>query len=209
MLKLFQVCFFTGLFYTVISFVLGQIFEFAGGGGGETDAVIDMDLDVDLDMDLDASADMASTVEMTAGAELPNVTVSPIKPIVIASFITVFGGVGIICIKKGFTMLMAFAAALALAALISYCIFRFIVVPLYRAQNTSTVSRKELKGGLAKVTLTIKGSSYGKILYKVNGNTYTAPARSVDNTDIENGANVVIIDIEKNTFLVKKIKGGN
>ena len=202
MLKVFQVCFYTGLFYTIISFLLGQIFEFAGGGGGDVDASVDFDVDVDVDMDVSGGADA------DAGG-LSAAHVSPLKPIVIASFITVFGGVGIICVKKDISIMFAALIAFALAAAVSFSLYKFIVVPLYKAQNTSATSYKEMKGGLAKISLAIKGSSYGRISYVINGNTYSAPARSIDNTDIEKGANVVIINIEKNTFYVKKIKGGN
>ncbi len=189
MLKLFQVCFFTGLFYAIISFLLGHIFEFAG-----VDADVDIDGGVDIDVDLDGG--------FSAGS------VSPLKPIVIASFVLVFGGVGIICLKKSLTEFVALILALSIGFLIAFILYRFLVVPLYRAQNTSAVSHRELIGTMAKVTLAIKGKAYGKIQYIVNGNTYGAPTKSVDDTDIEKGADVVIIEINKNTFYVKKIKGG-
>lgn len=192
MQKVFQICFYTGLLYTVISFLLGQIFEFAGGGGGDVDTSIDADVGGGVDLD-----------------GLSVATVSPLKPIVIASFVTVFGGVGIICLKKDLSIILSSIIALGIGFMISYILYKFIVVPLYKSQSTSAVSDRELIGGLAKTTLGIKGSSFGRISYIVNSNTYSAPARSVDDMDIEKGTNVVIIKIEKNIFYVKKIKGGN
>lgn len=182
MLKLFQVCFITGTLYTVISFILGHLLDFAG---------VDGDADIDLDGDV-------------AG-----VAVSPLKPITIASFVTVFGGVGMIFFKNGHGALIALAAALIIGFAVAFSIYRFIVVPLYKAQNTSAVSQKELIGCLAYAALSMQNKDFGKIRYTVEGNTYSAPAISIDGASIPKGVPVVVIDINKNVFYVKEVKGGN
>ena len=186
MLKLFQVCFITGTLYTVISFVLGHLLDFAG---------VDGDIDTDADIGLDG--------------DVSGVAVSPLKPITIASFVTVFGGVGMIFIKNGHGVLIALAAAMGIGFAVAFAIYRFIVVPLYKAQNTSAVSQKELIGCLAYAALNMKGETFGKIRYTVEGNTYSAPAKSIDGASIPTGAPVVVININKNVFYVKQVKGGN
>lgn len=198
MLKLFQVCFYTGALYTIISFVLGQLLDFAGVGG-------DVDADMDMDLDIDVDADTAIDVD----GNLPGTVISPLKPITIASFVTVFGGVGMIFLRYGHGILIATAAAAITAFTISFLLYRFLVVPLYRAQNTSAVSQKDLIGSMAKAALHMEGSKFGKINYTVEGNTYSAPAKSIDGAAIAKGVPVVIINIQKNIFYVKEIKGGN
>lgn len=194
MLQLFQVCFYTGVLYTVISFVLGHLLDFAGVGGD-----VDGDIDVDggIDSDFDLHGDMAG------------MSVSPLKPITIAAFVTVFGGTGMILLKNNYSAFVSLAAALVLGFATSYLLYRLIIVPLYRAQNTSAVSQAALVGSLAYAALPMKDKSYGKIRYTVEGNTYSAPAISVDGRVIAKGVPVVIIDIKKNTFYVKEIKGGS
>jgi membrane protein implicated in regulation of membrane protease activity len=196
MLKLFQVCFYTGVLYTVISFLLGHLLDFAGAG-----------IDVDVDVDVDISIDTDTGIDLDG--DIPGVAVSPLKPVTIAAFITVFGGTGMILLKNNYSALVALAAAAALGLSVSYMLYRFLIVPLSRAQNTSAVSQAELVGGLAYTSLAMKDKEYGKIKYTVEGNTYSAPAKSIDGRAIAKGVPVVIIDIKKNTFYVKEVKGGS
>jgi hypothetical protein len=194
MLKLFQVCFYTGVLYTVISFLLGNLLNFEGSG-------LDIDTDIDLDIDLDGGID--------SHGDLPGLSVSPLKPVTIAAFVTVFGGVGMILLKNNYSTLMAVIAAAALGLTVSFLLFRFIIVPLHNAQSTSAVSQKDLVGSLAYATLSMKDKGFGRIHYTVEGNTYSAPAISVDGRTIVKGVPVVIIDIKKNIFYVKEVKGGS
>jgi membrane protein implicated in regulation of membrane protease activity len=198
MLKLFQVCFYTGVLYTVISFILGHLLDFAGVGG---DIDVDIDVDVDIDIDVDGGID--------SHTDIAGVHVSPFKPITIAAFVTVFGGVGMIFLKNNYNALVALAAAAVFGFATSYLLYRFLLVPLYRAQNTSAVSQAELVGSLAYTALSMKDESFGKIRYTVEGNTYSAPAKSVDGRVIAKGVPVVIINIKKNIFYVKEVKGGS
>jgi len=194
MLKLFQVCFYTGVLYTVISFILGHLLDFAGVEGH-------VDTHVDLNTHVDGGVDFHS--------DMSGVSVSPLKPVTIAAFVTVFGGTGIIFLNNNYNAIIAVAAAAALGLTVSYMLYRLIIVPLSRAQNTSAVSQVELVGSLAYAALAMKDKNFGKIHYTVEGNTYSAPAKSIEGKFIAKGAPVVIIDISKNIFYVKEIKGGS
>ena len=86
---IFLIAFIVGILYTLISFLLGQIVDFAGG-----------DIDVDFEW------------ENIGFFDIP---ISPLKPVVIASFITVFGGVGILAYRyQGFPFLFSFLASICL-----------------------------------------------------------------------------------------------
>lgn len=176
MLRLFQICFYTGILFTVVSFLMGQLFDF-------------LNFDGDLDMD----------------GDIFGIALSPLKPIIIMSFITTLGGVGIISINKGLNPLTSFIIALTIGLMISFTLHRFIVTPLYKVQNTSTVSQDELIGYVAKVRLNIVGNNFGSIAYVVNGNTYSAPAKSIDGIDIYQGEEVKIANIERNIFYVVRL----
>jgi hypothetical protein len=202
MLKLFQVCFYTGVLYTVISFVLGNLLDFAGAGG---DVDVDMDIDVGSGIDLDGGSD----IHGVGHGDMPGAIISPLKPVTIAAFVTVFGGAGMIFVRNGYSALIALAAAACLGFVVSYLLFRIIIVPLTRAQSTSAIPQAELVGSLAYATLAMKDKKFGKIHYSVEGNTYSAPAKSIDGKMIANGVPVVIIEINKNTFYVKEVKGGS
>ncbi|MDF2671879.1 MAG: hypothetical protein K0R09_144 [Clostridiales bacterium] len=176
MLRFFQICFLTGTAYTVISFLIGQLFDF-----------VDIDGDVDFDGDV------------------TGVNVSPLKPIVIVAFTTVFGGIGIISINLGLASLVALAIAICSGLFIAFVIYKYIVVPLYKAQNTSAASQTELIGHKAKMRLGTKGDSFGRISYVINDNTYTAPAKSLDGKEINIDEDVIIVEIRKNVFFVDKL----
>lgn len=176
LLRLFQICFYTGVIFTIASFLLGQLFDF-------------LNFDGDLDMD----GDMFGTA------------LSPLKPIIIVSFITTLGGVGIIVTNKGYKAITAFIIAFVTATTVSFLLHKFIVTPLYKAQNTSAVSQEELKGYTAKIRVSIVENSFGSITYVVNGNTYSAPAKSIDGIDIYQGEEVRIVNIESNIFYVDRV----
>lgn len=176
LLKLFQINFYTGVLFTVVSFVLGQLFDF-------------LNIDIDLDMD----------------GDLFGVSVAPMKPTILVSFITTFGGVGIILLSKNFNPIVSLSIALAFGAVISASLQKFIITPLYKAQNTSAVSQQDLIGHIARTKINIIGNSFGSITYVVNGNTYSSPAKSMDSTDISKGEDVKIVQIENNIFYVIRL----
>ncbi len=172
-MQLFYICFGVGVLYTVISFLLGQLFDF-------------MDFDGDFEL---------------------GTNISPLKPAVIAVFVTVFGGTGIILLRNNVLFITSLIISLIISVIFSYIIYRYVIVELYKAQNTSAVERQKLIGQRAKVTLSIKQGSYGKIKYVVNGNTYSSPAKSEDGSEILKDEEVEIVYIDKNTYYVKIYKG--
>lgn len=178
MTAFFYILFGVGVLYTIVTFLLGQLLDF-------------MDIDVDFDDNgfFDAQ-------------------VSPFKPMMIAVFLTTFGGLGLIFQHQGkwhsiVILLVALGAAFALCGFIYY----FVMVPLYRAQSTSAVAQSRVIGYRAKVTVPMVEGKYGRITYNINGNTYSAPAKSFSGEDIKTGEEVLIIDIQKNVYFVDKTTG--
>ncbi|MCG8400551.1 MAG: hypothetical protein MJA84_03035 [Firmicutes bacterium] len=182
LLKIFQLCFWVGVLFTIASFVLGQLLDLKK---------------LDADFDTDSGI---------AGGGKGDTIISPFKPVLIAAFITVFGGVGIIGLEYlGYAALITLVMAFSSAFLISFLMYRLLIVPLYKAQSTSAVSQKELIGLPAVVQLDIRSNSFGRITYNVNDSTYSAPAKSMDSEEILKGNKVAIVDIDKNVFLVTRM----
>lgn len=175
MLTFYDICFKVGVLFTVVSFVLGQLFDF-------------MDFDGDLDLD----------------GDVHGLAVSPFKPVVITAFITVFGGAGLMASSKGFNPIATFAIAVVSAFIIAGLFFKLVIVPLHKAQNTSAISQHSLIGHKAKVDLSMTGGAFGKITYIIGGNTYTAPAKSENGDDILKGEAVTISAIKDNVFYVSR-----
>lgn len=177
MVKVFQICFGVGAGFTILSFALGQIFDLLG-----LDGITDIELDADWF----------------------GFGISPLKPVVLAAFATVFGGIGMILTNKGLPFYITIIVALVCGVSIGALMYRFIIVPLHHAQNTSAVAQQSLIGHMAKVTLAISESQMGKISYIVYGNTYSAPAKPYQGERLQVGDEVIITDIHQNIFYVKR-----
>jgi membrane protein implicated in regulation of membrane protease activity len=175
MFQIFEICFWTGTLFTVIGFLFGQIFDFLGLDGG-----------------MDFHGDFLGFI------------ILPLKPVTLAAFVTVFGGTGMILTHKGVGVLAATILSLGAGLVIALLIFRLIIVPLQKAQSTSAISQSELIGRTAIVKTAIKGRDFGRITYTAASNSYSAPARSIDETDVEKNSEVLIVKIDKNVFYVIK-----
>ncbi|WHH60323.1 NfeD family protein [Petroclostridium sp. X23] len=177
MLRAYQILFIIGVSYTLLSSILGSFLD-------------SFDLGGDID----------------PGVDVPWLNISPLKPIVIMSFITVFGGVGWLGSYRGWSSYVIFIAAVFSGFIIAFILFRLVLVPLYKIQdNQKIASHRYLIGTPAKVISPIMEKGFGTISYMFNGNKYTAPCRDIDNRYIGAGKEVIIHKIEKNTFYVAQL----
>ncbi|KRQ86434.1 putative membrane protein YuaF [Caloramator mitchellensis] len=174
MLTLFKTCFYTGALLAFIMFLFGQVLDIGDFDG----------LDIDY--------------------EIPFLSFLPLKPNLIILFITVFGGLGLILyrLNLGSTITLMFSLLVAIFATLAFN--SFILKPLYRAQNTSAVSQKDLIGKVAKVKIPIRKEGVGQIIYSIKGNRYTAPAKTFDGQELEKDEKVIIVSIDNNIFYVQK-----
>jgi membrane protein implicated in regulation of membrane protease activity len=117
--------------------------------------------------------------------------------------VAVLGGSGLIFLKS-FIPVLALAFASALAFAVSWSMYRFVIIPLSKAQNTSILEMQEFVGMPAKVTEKIPQGKYGKITYFAKGNSLSAPAKSEDGGEIGRNEDVVIAYIDKNTYYVSR-----
>ena len=128
---------------------------------------------------------------------------SILQPKLIAVFLTVTGGLGIILSSRLGTVL-TLAVSVFIGFFVARLIHRLVIIPLHRAQNTSTFDKMATIGTIAKVISPIRQGGYGKISYNVSGSTVTGPAKSEDGGEIKNGEHVDIVSIDGGTYFVKK-----
>ena len=76
---------------------------------------------------------------------------------------------------------------------------------LKKAQNTSAPEEDELIGLAAKVNETILENGFGEITYFIHGNSFVAPAKSVNSIQIKKGCEVSICWIKEHIFYVTPI----
>jgi len=184
----YTIIFLVGVIYTVVTFLLGGLLGLA-----HFDTHVDTHFDIHFD----------------PHGVAPTFTISPLKPITIVSFITVFGGVGIMGTRSGLSGIIVFILAVLLALITSFLLYRFLVVPLYKAQNTSAVSRVKLIGIKATVISPILENGFGTIAYVVNGSKYNGPAQHVSKRAVAQGEEVSVYDIKNNIFYVQPLNEKN
>jgi len=129
-------------------------------------------------------------------------TASPFKPIFIALFLTGFGGLSLIfypAVGEWFAMVIGGAGGLVL----TYLMFKFVLLPLKRWQNTTTHEKQSMIGKTAKVAETILQGGFGKLTYIVNDKIVSGPAKSEDGQRIEKNTEVEIVYIERSTYYVR------
>ena len=143
-------------------------------------------------------------------AEMDGSVFGFLKPSLIAIFLVVMGGLGMILTPRleGLPLLVAvigFMGALFVAGVIN----RLVIIPLQKAQNTSAFNMQDTIGIQATVISPIPRGGYGKIRYNISGSVVTSPAKSEDGAAVKAGEAVSIVYVEKNTYFVRRVADEN
>jgi membrane protein implicated in regulation of membrane protease activity len=132
---------------------------------------------------------------------------SALSPTTIASFITAFGGLGMVFTKIEKTsnpwISVPFSAlgAFVIAALV-LVMFRTV----FRTTQASSEARvSQLIGTNGTIITPIPANGVGELAYVNGGSRYTAPARSLHGEEIRSGASVKITRIVGSQFYVEAI----
>ena len=201
-------CVYFALFFVGLGYA---IFIAITGGLSDID-MPDVDIDVpqiDLpgDIDIPGADIQIGGADITAGGlDAPDVSVSAISPITIATFITVFGGVGVITIQlfevsPGMSLIISLLSGLACAGLMYLFYSQFLI----RSQGSSEVRRGELIGLHAQVTVPIGENAMGQVTYRAKAGRMSSMARSLDGSPIPRGQFVEIVRTIGSQVLVRPL----
>lgn len=174
---LIYICLFTaGLVYALIAGFFGWLGDIGGGA--------------DIHMDL-------------SGHLAPGHT-HPVAGPVLATFVTGFGGGGILAqfvlgwsIFPGLGLATLLGGGMALAALLT---LEFV---LKQTVAGSEFSMSEAEGGEGEVIASLPAGGTGEVAYDMRGQREVAPARSAEGTAIAKGTIVVIDKVVGNTLYVR------
>jgi membrane protein implicated in regulation of membrane protease activity len=176
-----------GLIYAVVSAVL------SGALGG------------DFGADHDVGGADTGHVDMGIHLDSGMVHFSPLSPTVIATFLTAFGGTGMICLKVftmgGYTSLpVSLLVGLGVAAGV-FALFEWI---FEKTQASVNVDAAQLVGTRADVITPIPEKGVGEIAFVASGLRQNAPARSYDGRPIESPAEVEIVRVVGGSYIVRR-----
>lgn len=178
----YLICLGVGLVFTLLSAIFGHVF----GGGHEGH--------------VDGSGGHAE-----AGADSSDMPgVSALSPTVIASFVTAFGGMGVILseIKATQNPLISAPASLVGGLIIASCVLGLMRQLFQRTQSSSESKVASVIGLTATIITPIPENGVGEIAYVQAGTRYTAPARSDSAAAIASGRLVKIIRVVGSQFYV-------
>ena len=193
-ITIYWTCMLLGFIWLVVQVLLA---DFGGDFG-----------DIDLDpgaLDIDIDGGQLDSAEVLGAGEIH---LSPVSPLIIAGFISFFGGAGIITeniVSENFPKIVIALIAIA-AGFIGATIVWHLLTAIIRAVSGSSESKvAELIGQEAEVITPIRGANMGEIAYISRGSRYTAPARCLDKTDVERNSIVKIVRIVGTTYFVKEV----
>ena len=180
-------CLLLGLGYTLMAALLGSI---GGGHGGDFGHGLDIQHDFDLHADHGATA-FGHHGQLAGGAHL-----GPFSPLIIALFLTCFGGTGLLCTRVmdlgALSVAPAAGSSLAFAAA---CIWMFNRL-FARIEAASQALACDLIGRSAQVITPIpQGPGAGQVAYVIRGSRYTLTARTEDAIAMPAGAEAIILRV--------------
>jgi membrane protein implicated in regulation of membrane protease activity len=179
-------CLGVGLLFTVLSAFFGHLI-----GGGH-----DVHVDVGTGGHAEAGFDHSG---------MPGL--SPFSPTTICSFITAFGGFGLIFTRIEATRSVWINAPLAILGglIVAAGVFWVFGTVFRHTQSSSEGRTGDLVGRTATVISPIPLSGVGEIAYVQGGSRYTAPAREERGKSVATGQTVKIVRIADSQFFVSAI----
>jgi membrane protein implicated in regulation of membrane protease activity len=201
-------CVYFGLFILGVGYA---IFVLISGGLSDIDLPnVDVDIpQINLPGDIDipgADLHLGGPEVAAGGLDAPDVGVSPLSPITIASFITAFGGIGVITsqffkIDPRWSLVWATGGAVVLSGLMYLFYSQFLI----RSQGSSEVKASELIGLPAEVSVPIGEGATGQVSYSTKAGRMLSMAKAVDGKEIPRGQLVKIVRVVGHTVLVKTV----
>ncbi len=179
---IYGICLVVGLTFTLISVMAGHFFgghdTHVAGSGGHVEAGAD-------------------------SSDAPGISI--FSPTIIASFITAFGGFGLIFTQFPKTSNAPISAPLSLVGglAVAGAVLVFLRSVFRHTQSSSESHVAQLVGAEANVITPIPENGVGEIAYVVGGTRYSAPARGENNAAVANGKTVKITRIVGTQFYVQ------
>jgi membrane protein implicated in regulation of membrane protease activity len=142
---------------------------------------------------------------MDVGTDLP---LSPLSPTVIATFLTGFGGGGLLA-NSYFQLSLGKGVLIAILTgiLLSCGTFGALTLLFKNTQAGSEFSLSEMVGRIVQVITPIPENGTGEVALEVKGTRVTGPARTVDGKPVPRNTAVTIVRVVGNLYYVKIVQG--
>ena len=140
------------------------------------------------------------------GFDMPLLNVFPMKPNNLLLISITFSGVGY-CLTNSYgnwDYRVILCISIICSIIINLLVNRFIIMPMKKVESEFNISRNQLIGTEMIIHSAIQKNGFGQVRYTLNGKIQTAPGKSIDGEFINTNEKVILENIDKNTFIVKK-----
>lgn len=195
--SVYWICLVVGVGYSLIALAMGGIHGVAGSDGGMGHGG-DFNHNYGMGGAHGQGHGSANGYDSSSGTEM---VFGPFSPLVIAFFLTCFGGVGVLLaphFSPIIAMLLAFISGIVLAYLLIYSFNKL----LGALPSSSEIKLASLVGLDAEVTVALPPTGVGEIAYVAMGSRNVAPAHNDTDTTIPRFSSVRISRIVGNMFYV-------
>lgn len=127
------------------------------------------------------------------------------NPTTILSFLLFICASGFILLKlTNWDEKIVIVAALIISSILTFLLYFFILVPLASAEVSTAYTNESLQGQVGRVITPIPSDGFGEIVIETVSGVISKRAAGYDNEEIEYDKQVLIIDFDNGTFLVKE-----
>ncbi|CAM3224968.1 hypothetical protein FITA111629_10960 [Filibacter tadaridae] len=128
-----------------------------------------------------------------------------LDPAVILAYITFVAAIGYIAeLVTAWNSWLILGVALAVAFILDLLLYFFILLPLKSAEVSLAYTDESLAGQVAKVIVPVPVDGFGEIVIESVNGILSKRASGYENTAIEYGKEVLIIEVRNGTFIVKE-----
>jgi membrane-bound ClpP family serine protease len=135
--------------------------------------------------------------------------VSPfLNPIVIFAFLTIFSAAGFLMeYTTGMGSIFIIAISASIAFILDIILYLFVLIPLSNAEESLVYTDESLRGRVGKVIIPIPDGGFGEVLIESVSGRIAKPAQSFKGGPIEEGQEVLIIEVNENVLQVVRHEG--
>ncbi|PTY77417.1 hypothetical protein B5V89_14465 [Heyndrickxia sporothermodurans] len=126
-----------------------------------------------------------------------------LHPTLVLSFITFFSASGYILERvTSFSSILIMAISAIIAIILVTLLNVFVLIPLSSAEESLSYTEESLKGRVGKLIISIPQDGYGEIVIDSKSGMISKPAASYENHAIEEGKQVLIIEVKDGVLYV-------
>ncbi|GGA39353.1 NfeD family protein [Psychrobacillus lasiicapitis] len=128
-----------------------------------------------------------------------------LNPTTVLTFLLFICAAGFILLKlTNWNEEIIIIVALVVSSIITFLLYFFVLVPLASAEVSTAYTNESLQGQVARVIVPIPMDGFGEIVIETVNGIISKRATGYDQEEIEYNKQVLIIDVEDGTFLVKE-----